>query len=116
MAPATISHCGPELAIMPGIALPKKPRVSLSNVTRKGVARRALRCEPSINSCKRPAMPTVAASIHAAKRASACPSRRAAMAAISAMLNSSGENAVSAKRPCALSSPISTVTGPAKAR
>ena len=39
-----------------------------------------------------------------------------AMTAISAMLNSSGENAVSAKRPCAFNSAIITVTGPAKAR
>ena len=38
------------------------------------------------------------------------------MTAISAMLNSSGENAVSAKRPCAFNSAIMTVTGPAKAR
>jgi hypothetical protein len=38
------------------------------------------------------------------------------MTAISAMLNSSGENAVSAKRPCAFNSAIITVTGPAKAR
>lgn len=61
-------------------------------------------------------MPTVAASIHAAEDASACHSSSAAIVAISAMLNSSGENAVSANRPCAFSSPISTVTGPAKAR
>ena len=33
---------------------------------------------------------------------------------ISAPLNSSGENAVSAKRPCALDSASSTVEGPAK--
>ena len=39
-----------------------------------------------------------------------------AIAAISAMLNNSGENAVSAKRPLAFCSAISTVTGPAKAR
>ena len=38
------------------------------------------------------------------------------MTAISAMLNNSGENAVSAKRPCAFNSAIITVTGPAKAR
>ena len=38
------------------------------------------------------------------------------MTAISAMLNSSGENAVSANRPCAFNSAIITVTGPAKAR
>ena len=37
------------------------------------------------------------------------------MTAISAMLNSSGENAVSANRPAALNSAIITVTGPAKA-
>ena len=28
IAPATISNCGPALAIMPGIALPRKPRIS----------------------------------------------------------------------------------------
>ena len=38
------------------------------------------------------------------------------MTAISAMLNKSGENAVSANRPCAFRSAIMTVTGPAKAR
>src|SRR6478735_5041263 len=103
IAPATISHCGPELAIMPGIALAKKPRISLSKLMRRGVARRALCCDSSIRSCNKPAMPTVAASIHAATVASACQSRSAAIAAISVTLNSSGENAVSAKRPCALS-------------
>ena len=36
--------------------------------------------------------------------------------AISAMLNKSGENAVSANRCCAFNSAIITVTGPAKAR
>ena len=44
MAPATTSNCGPALATMPGIALPKKPRISGSKDTRSGVARRALRC------------------------------------------------------------------------
>ena len=36
--------------------------------------------------------------------------------AISAPLNISGANAVSAKRPCAFNSAIVTVAGPAKAR
>ena len=44
------------------------------------------------------------------------PHHLSAIAAIRAMLNSSGEKAVRAKRPCAFSRPISTVTGPAKAR
>ncbi len=48
IAPATISHCGPELAIMPGMALAKKPRISLSKLIRSGVASRALRCDSSI--------------------------------------------------------------------
>ena len=38
IAPATISNCGPLLAIMPGIALPRKPRISVSNEIRSGVA------------------------------------------------------------------------------
>ena len=41
---------------------------------------------------------------------------KAPVTAISAMLNNSGENAVSAKRACAFSNAIMTVAGPAKAR
>ena len=43
IAPATTSNCGPALAIMPGIALAKKPRISASNETRSGVAMRSPR-------------------------------------------------------------------------
>ena len=38
IAPATTSSCGPLLAIMPGIALARKPRISPSNDIRNGVA------------------------------------------------------------------------------
>ena len=58
----------------------------------------------------------VAATICAACTASGRTASRTTITAISAMLNSSGENAVSAKRPCAFNSAIITVTGPAKAR
>ena len=61
-------------------------------------------------------MPTVAATICAACTASGRTASSTAITAISAMLNNSGENAVSAKRPCAFNSAIITVTGPAKAR
>ena len=71
MAPATTSNCGPALAIMPGIALPRKPRIGASNAMRSGVAvlpppRRQTR----ISNCSNPAMPTVAAIASAAKDAS----------------------------------------------
>ena len=96
IAPATISNCGAELATMPGSARARKPRISASKVTRSGVAMRSPRRRTRISSCSRPAAPTVAA------RASAANARirRGAMkntiiTAISAMLNSSGENAVS---------------------
>ena len=58
----------------------------------------------------------VAATICAACTASGRTASSTTITAISAMLNSSGENAVSAKRPCAFNSAIITVTGPAKAR
>ena len=61
-------------------------------------------------------MPTVAAIVSAAKPASCRQPSSTIITAISAMLNSSGENAVSAKRACALNSAIITVAGPAKAR
>ncbi len=61
-------------------------------------------------------MPMVAARTSAASTASCRHPSSTAITAISAMLNSSGENAVSAKRPCAFSNAIMTVTGPAKAR
>ena len=38
IAPATMSSCGALDAIMPGTALPRKPRISLSNEIRNGVA------------------------------------------------------------------------------
>ena len=61
-------------------------------------------------------MPTVAAITSAASAHPAARPSSAIITAISAMLNSSGENAVSAKRPCAFNSAIITVTGPANAR
>ena len=61
-------------------------------------------------------MPTVAAIAVAAWPASGRQPSSAIITAISAMLNRSGENAVSAKRACALMSAIITVAGPAKAR
>ena len=61
-------------------------------------------------------MPTVAAITNAAIDASGRQTKSAIITAIKAMLNKSGANAVSAKRLCAFSSAIITVTGPAKAR
>ena len=106
IAPATISNCGALLAIMPGIALARKPRISASNEIRNGVAMPPPRRSTSIESCSSPAMPTVAAMICAASTASCRHSSSTAITAISAMLNNSGENAVSAKRPCAFNSAI----------
>ena len=67
IAPATTSNCGAALAIMPGIALPRKPRISLI----EGDAQR--RCDAAApaqhqdrTSCSSPAMPTVAAITSAA--------------------------------------------------
>ena len=116
IAPTTISNCGALVAIIPGTALAKKPQISLSKENRSGVATSAPRSNISVVICNRPATPTVAAMICAASAAPGCESSSAAMTAISAMLNSSGENAVSAKRPCAFNSAIITVTGPANAR
>ena len=61
-------------------------------------------------------MPTVAAITSAAWAASCSQPISAIITDISAMLNKSGENAVSAKRACAFNSAIITVVGPAKAR
>ena len=61
-------------------------------------------------------MPTVADTIRAASSGACRQPSSATITAISAMLNNSGEKAVSAKRPCAFNSAIMTVTGPAKAR
>ena len=116
IAPATTSHCGPALAIMPGIALAKKPRISASNAARSGVATAAAAAQHDISNCNSPAMPTVAAIASAASAASVRQNSSTAVTAISARLNKRGENAVSAKRPCAFNSAIMTVTGPAKAR
>ena len=115
-APPTISNCGPELATMPGSAWRRKPRIAASNETRSGVAIAAPRRQTSISNCKSPAMPTVAASSKAVSAAWRGHSSSTIITPISDRLNSSGENAVSAKRCWALSTPISTVTGPAKAR
>ena len=101
---------------MPGIAWPKKPRISALREMRNGVATLPPRRNTRIESCSSPAMPTVAAMTGAAKAASCRQKISAIITAISAMLNSSGENAVSANRPCAFKSAIITVTGPAKAR
>ena len=108
MAPATIKSCGAALAIMPGSARPRKPRISASNDTRSGVATRSPRRSTSTSNCSRPAMPTVAASdIAATPHLAAARANSTIITAISAMLNSSGENAVSAKRPCAFAAPAS---------
>jgi hypothetical protein len=115
IAPVTMRSCGPELATMPGSALRKKPRISLSSDSRKGAARLPLDFRKiSISNCSSPAMPTVAAMAIAAVSGSCRHTSSRAMTAIRAMLKSSGENAVNAKRCCAFSSPIMTVTGPAK--
>jgi hypothetical protein len=116
IAAAIISSWGPLLATMPGMAFAKKPRMSLSNETRKGAVALSPRRRIRISSCKSPAMPTIAARISAARAASCRQNSSTAITAISAMLNSSGEKAVSANRPCAFMTAISTVTGPAKAR
>jgi hypothetical protein len=117
MAPPTTSNCGPPFAIMPGIALPRKPRMSASKAMRSGVATLPPpRRNSRINSCNSPAMPTVAAMIVAAWAASCRQPSSAVITDISATLNNSGENAVSANRCCALISAIITVAGPAKAR
>ena len=116
IAPATISNCGPALAAMPGIALAIKPRMEASNATRKGVATPAPWPIARIDNCNKPAMPTVEAIASAARLASCRQTNSAAMTEISAMLNNSGENAVSANCPRALDSASSTVAGPAKAR
>ncbi len=60
-------------------------------------------------------MPTVVASAGATMPASCRVTIKAIMTAISAMLNNSGEKAVSTKRLWALASASSTVAGPAKA-
>ena len=117
IAPPMTSNCGPLLAIMPGIALPRKPRMSASNEMRSGVATLlAPRRNCRISNCSRPAMPTVAAMIVAAVAGSCRQPSSAIITDISAMLNKSGENAVSANLCCALISAIITVAGPAKAR
>ena len=73
IAPPTTSHCGPALAIMPGTALAKKPRIGASNAMRSGVA---MRWPPgrntSTSNCTSPAIPTVAAITSAACAASVC--------------------------------------------
>ena len=66
IAPATIKSCGALDAIMPGTALPRKPRISLSNEIRKGVAMALPWRINRMESCNNPAMPTVAAMICAA--------------------------------------------------
>ena len=116
IAPATISNCGALLAIMPGIALPRKPRISLSNEIRSGVAM----LPPRKHQHRQLQQPGDADGggddlRGVAPRPAATPAARPSTA-ISATLNNSGENAVSAKRPCAFNSAIMTVTGPAKAR
>ncbi len=116
IAPPTTSNCGAELAIMPGMALPKKLRMSASKEMLSGVAMLQPRRNTRIESCKNPAMPTVAAIAAAAKAASCRQPSSAIITDISARLNRSGENAVSANRCCAFISAIITVTGPAKAR
>ena len=89
---------------MPGIALAKKPRISWSKLTpqRRRQSRASLRqqhqqLQQSGHADGRRQHPCGEAGV-------GMPDEQHAMAAISAMLNSSGENAVSAKRPCALSS------------
>ncbi len=116
IAPPTTSNCGPELAIMPGVAVPRKPRISASNAMRSGVATLLPRRKTRTDSCSSPAMPTVAATISAASWASCRQPSSAIITPINAMLNRSGEKAVSAKRACAFNNAIMTVTGPAKAR
>ena len=115
IAPAIISHCGPDDATMPGPTFANSARIGASNATRNGDA--MVRPDnANVTSCKNPAMPTVAAITKAASPASTRRSNRIAITAINATLNKSGENAVSTKRCCALSSAIITVTGPANAR
>ncbi len=116
MAPPTIRSCGAAFATMPGMARAKKPRMSAAKETRKGVAILPPRRDTRIRSCSKPAMPTVAASARATRPASGRVGMSAIITAISAMLNSSGENAVRAKRDCAEYSASITVEGPAKAR
>ena len=99
---------------MPGIARARKPRISASKETRSGVAIVSPRRNASTRSCSSPATPTVAASANATKPASARATISAIMTAIKAALNSSGENAVTKNRPCALASASSTVAGPGK--
>ena len=117
IAPATISNCGPLLAIMPGMALAKKPRISC--VEAKSAA--ASRCTRASREHQHQQLQQAGDADgrrqhHARQAGIRCQTSSIAITAISAMLNSSGENAVSAKRPCAFSSAIITVTGPAKAR
>ena len=70
-APASTSNCGPALAIMPGTALPRKPRIGGSNEIRNGVARLPARLRHARTSnCNSPAKPTVAAMTSAASAAS----------------------------------------------
>ena len=71
IAPATISNCGPALAIMPGIALrEQRAHRPASNEIRNGVAIVPARRSSRIDSCRSPATPTVAAITSAAKLAS----------------------------------------------
>ena len=117
IAPPTASNCGPLLAIMPGIALPRNPRMPASYEMRSGVATLPPpRPHRRISNCNNPAMPTVAAMIVAAWAGSYRQPSSAIITDISAMLNKSGENAVSANLCCALISAMITVAGPAKAR
>ena len=101
---------------MPGIALARKPRISASKDTRSGVAMLPPRRRTRIEQLQQSGDADGGGDRKRGMRRILRERSETIITAISAMLNNSGENAVSANRPCAFNSAIITATGPAKAR